>query len=56
MGSPARPLFDVHVTRVGSPSLTFPWARTFEARIDIDADVDVRDLRLDRPRCEATGR
>ncbi len=56
MGSPARPLFDVHVTRVGSPSLTFPWARTFEARIDIDADVDVRELRPDRPRCEAAGR
>lgn len=53
LGPPARPDLEVRVRRVGPLSLTLPWARTFEARIDVPVGVDVRDLRPERPACEA---
>lgn len=47
---------DVRVTKVGPLSVHLPWARTFEALIDVGVEVDVRDMQPGRPACEAASR
>lgn len=56
LGTPGRPVLEVRVKRVGPLTLRLPWARTFEAHIEIPLDADVRDLRADPRACEAAPR
>lgn len=56
LGASAQAPLDVRVTKVGPLSLHLPWARTFEALIDVGVEVDVRDAQPGRPACEAASR
>lgn len=56
MGTPGRAVLDVRLGEIAPLSLRLPWARTFEALIEVDIDVDVRDVSPGRPACEAADR
>lgn len=46
-------VLEARLNGVGALAVGLPWARTFEARIEVPVDVAVRDLQPARPACEA---
>jgi hypothetical protein len=56
LGTPGKAPLEVRLLNARVSSLSLPWARTFEARLEIDLEAEVRDLLPGRPACEAVAR
>lgn len=56
LGTRGQTSIELHLRKAGLSSLSLPWARTFEALIEIDLEAEVIDLQPGRPACQAAAR
>ena len=56
LGTQGQTSLELHLRKAGLSSLSLPWARTFEALIEIDLEAEVLDLQPGRPACQAVER